>query len=245
MNILITGASSGIGKSLSEYFVKEGSVVFGVARRKELLQEMKNKLPKDKFFFEVCNVENFSEVQKLKNKIEKVGFIPDVIILGAAISINDINPSFNRENFEKTFSVNLFGAMNFVEAFLPDFLKNNKGHFIALSSIAAFRPSYRGVSYPASKSALSLSFRSLDIIYRKKNVYFSNIYLGPVETQMWEGKKSFLVASPEKVAKDIAKIIKTKKSSSFIPFFSTFLFRISRLVPDKIYSFISENIIKT
>ena len=61
---------------------------------------------------------------------------------------------------------------------------------------------------------------------------------------MWEGKKSLLVSNPKKIAKKILNVIKTKKTTSFMPFFSTFLFRISRLIPDGLYAKLSENYIK-
>jgi short-subunit dehydrogenase len=243
MNICITGASSGIGEALTIHLLEKGNVVWGIARRKEMLENIKRKYPK-KFFFDVCNVEKTSEVLKTKKKMEKNNFFPDVIILGAGIALNDLIPSYNYDLYKKIFSINLFGAVNFIDIFLPDFLKKGKGHFIALSSVSAFRPILRGIAYPASKSALSLTFRGFDLAYKKRNIFFSNIYLGPVKTAMWDGKESFLVSNPKKIAESISKVIKTKKSTIFIPFFSTFLFRIGRLIPDKIYTALSENYLK-
>ena len=237
MNILITGASSGIGKSLVEHLTKKGNIVWGIGRRKE-------SFPIRNFTYSSRDVQDIRQLKSLKTKMDKSGFHPDVIILAAGIFNNDLSPSFSIEKFKETFNVNLFGGLNVISLFLPEFLRKRSGQFIALSSISAFRPNKNGIAYPSSKSALSLAFRGLDLEYRKKGVCFSNIYLGPVNTSMWEGKKSFLVITPEKAAKLISKTIKTKKSNSYLPFLSTSLFKISRIIPDKLYSYLSENFIK-
>jgi len=241
MKILVTGASSGIGKALSEYLANRGDIVWGIGLQKEKLEEIKKSLKQKNFKYNLCNVRQVSEVLKTKAIMEKSGFFPDVIILAAGISKDDINP-LDFKRYREIFSVNLFGALNFVDTFLPGFIRRGSGQFIALSSIAAFRPNKRGVGYPASKAALSLTFRGLDLKYKEKNIHFSNIYLGPVATSMWEGGKSFLVEKPENAARKIAKVIKTKKNISFIPFLSTFLSRVSLLIPDRIYSSLAEKI---
>jgi len=244
MNVCITGASSGIGRALTDNLIKKGHIIWGVARRKEILENMKKSYPQGKFFYGVCNVKNLREVLKTKKIMEKEEFYPDLIILAAGVSENDLEPSFNLKSFKETFSINLFGGINFIDAFLPDFIKKGKGQFIGLSSIAAFRPNLRGIAYPASKSALSLAFRGFDLAYRKRNIYFSIIHLGPVKTPMWEGKDSFLVISPEKIAEKISKVIITKKSVSYMPFSSTFLFRLTRPLSDGVYAKLGESIKK-
>ncbi len=239
MNICITGVTSGIGEALTKYLVKEGNVVYGLARRKELLQKMKESFPEGRFFYDVCNVENYSEVLRSKKRMEKSGFFPEVIILGAAIYEDDINPIYNYELYKKIFSINLFGSTNMIEAFLSDFITRKKGHFIVISSISAFRPYINSIAYSATKAAISMTFRGFDLNYRNKNIYFSNVYLGPVDTSMWKGKKSFLVAKPDKIAKNIASVIKTRKSTYFFPFLSTSIFKLTRILPDNIYVFLT------
>ncbi len=236
MNICITGVTSGIGKSLAKILIKKGNIVYGIGRKREVLEEMKNNFPGGKFLFSICDVEDPKDILNSKKEMEKSNFFPDVIILGAAVYKDDIKPFFNNEMFKKTISTNVFGSTNFIEIFLPEFLNRKKGQFIALSSIAAFKPNYRGIGYASSKAALSMTFRGLDIAYRNKNIYFLNIYIGPVDTPMWQGKKSILVAKPEYIAEKICKIIKTKKSQSFIPFLSTTMFKILRYLPDKYYA---------
>jgi tartrate/fumarate subfamily iron-sulfur-dependent hydro-lyase beta chain len=56
-----------------------------------------------------------------------------------------------------------------------------------------------------------MAMRGLDSAYRKKGVIFSNVYLGPIATEMWEGKKNFLIATPQKAAAFIGRLLKNKK----------------------------------
>lgn len=240
MNICITGVTSGIGKSLTNILIKKGNVVWGIGRKKEILEEMKKKFPQARFLYSVCDVENIDDVKKIKKEMEKIDFFPEVIILGAAIYKDDIKPEFDNQMFRKILSTNLFGSTNFIEVFLPWFLIRKKGQFIALSSIAAYKPNYRGIGYASSKAALSMTFRGLNLAYNDKNIVFSNIYMGPVDTPMWQGKKSILVAKPDYVAEKICKVIITKDLQTFIPFLSTTMFKILRYLPDKYYAGLAE-----
>ncbi len=240
MNICVTGASSGIGGELAKQLLEEGHTVWGIARRENLLQEMKNKFGTDgRFFYAACDVSDYEGVLKCSQQMKKEGFVPDVFILAAGIFIGDIKPGFNYEVFKKNININLYGVLNFVDIFLPEFLKKNSGQFVAISSANAFRPSLRGVAYPASKSALGISFRGLDLAYREKNVTFSTIYLGPVATDMWVAGKSFLVSEKGQIASEISKIIETRKSVSYIPFWSTLIFRLNFL-SDRLYIKLTE-----
>ena len=238
MKICITGASSGIGQELAKQLIKDRHSVWGVARRENLLNDLKKELG-DSFFYTACDISIPNEVLKISQDMEKKAFSPEVIILAAGAFLNDINPKLDYGIFKKTMDINLYGAMNFVNVFLPKFIKKNSGQFIAISSITALKPSLRGIGYPASKAALGIAFRGLDLAYRKKNIVFSTIYLGPVATEMWNAKKSFVVADKEQIASAIKKIIKTRRPIYYIPFWSTLIARLSFL-PDRWYIALTE-----
>jgi len=240
MNICVTGASSGIGRELIKQLIKNGHVVWGVARRENLMIELKQELKADAlFFYTACDVSVAGELQKITQAMEQKKFSPDVFVLAAGVFANDITPELDYEIFKKMMDANLYSALNFVEIFTPALLKKNAGQFIALSSTAALKPSLRGVGYPAGKAALGIAFRCLDLAYRKRNVIFSTIYLGTVATGMWNAKKSFAVADKDHVAKAIRHVIKTKKSVYYIPFWSTLISRMSFL-PDRWYIMLTE-----
>ncbi len=244
--ILITGASSGIGKALAKLLISDGETVIGIARRKEELLKLNNEISPPLFQYFVCDVSDTKSVDNLVSDLINKKIEPDVVICAASISENDYDPVYNNSKFREIMEINFFGTMNIVNTFYPHFIKRKSGHFISLSSISAFKPSNKSISYGASKAAIAMAFRGLQLDSRNKNnnVDFSTIYLGPVNTQMWEGKKSFVVAEPDYIAKKIQKIIKYPKTTIYLPFLSTTLFRISLLIPDFLYVRLSKYLFK-
>lgn len=242
--VCITGASSGIGKELSKQLIYLGHSVIAIARRKNLLQELENELGSKNFYYYEADVSDLNEIKKIKENLLAKNILPDTIVCCASIYENDTYESYSGNLVRKIFEINFFGTANIVEIFLPEFLKRNNGHFITLSSIASSRPSGRGVAYPASKAAVGMLFRGLYLRYKPSKVSFSTLYLGPVATEMWEGKHSFVVATPYKIAKRIIKLILNPKPVSFAPFLSTTLSRISVLIPDWLYARLSSILFK-
>ena len=241
--ICITGSSSGIGKALTLELLSQGCTVIGLARRKEKLIEIENETSDNLFVPYAIDVKNSQEIIELKNNLFEKNIIPDVIICAAGMHVYDTEP-YNSKLIRETMETNFFGSMNMVDAFLPVFLEREKGHFIVLSSIAASKPNLRGISYSASKAAISMAFRGLNLKYSKLRINFSVVCLGPVETTMWEGKKSFLVTTPQHVSKKIIGLLNKPKTIIYVPFLSTTLSRISSLIPDDWYARLSSYLLK-
>src|SRR3989344_2943834 len=118
MKILITGASSGIGRELAKQLIKDGHTVWGVARRENLLNDLKKELG-DYFFYTACDVSDQNEIRKISQEMGKMAFSPEVMVLAVGDFLNDIQPEFDYEIFKKAMDVNLYGALNLVNVFLP------------------------------------------------------------------------------------------------------------------------------
>ena len=177
MNICVTGASSGIGCELVKQLIKDGHSVWGIARRGNLLEELKKELGTDSsFLYSVCDVSVESEVIRVAHEMEEKAFSVDAIILAAGVFSNDISDGLDYGLFKEMMGVNLYGSLNFVNIFLPKFLKQGFGQFVALSSTTALKPSLRGIGYPAGKAALGMAFRGLDLAYRPRNIIFYDIF---------------------------------------------------------------------
>jgi NAD(P)-dependent dehydrogenase (short-subunit alcohol dehydrogenase family) len=218
--VLVTGASQGIGRAICIELMKAGYRVVGVARSSIDAP----------FAYQVCDVSDEKSVTELAQKIS-----PDVIICAAAIC--EVDNPYNHGLVRKTMDINFFGTMNFVNTF-----KNTK-HFIAISSLSAFKPNQRSISYSASKAAIAMAFRGLDM-NRHSDTRFSTVYLGPVNTAMWEGKKSWILAEPEDIAKKIVQLVERPRAVVYLPFISTTLSRLSLLIPDWLYARISKFLFK-
>lgn len=181
--------------------------------------------------------------------MKRYSFVPDVVIFNAGVLIDDLSLDHHEKAFEQTFAVNFHSVMFLAGIFLKSFLERGHGHFIAMNTTSALRSNSRSVSYSASKAALSMAFRGLEAMYKDKDIYFSTIYLGPIDTVMWEGaearrKRNFLVGKKEGVARHIETIIQTKKARSYYPRLSTTLFRLASWIPNPIFFRLSRGIMK-
>src|SRR5574343_737685 len=114
MKILVTGASSGIGKELIKQLISEGHIVWGLARDGELLDNLHKELHhNNSFFFTACDICDEGELRLAFQEMQEI-FSPEVVILAAGIFPNDINPEFDYESFSKAIETNLFGCLNIV-----------------------------------------------------------------------------------------------------------------------------------
>lgn len=238
MKIFITGISSGIGKELAIQAIEQGHEVWGLARRKELLEELKNKLG-DKLKFSVCNIANSNDLTQAASEMRRENFLPDVVILNAAVKLHDVKENFSFDTLKTSIDININGSLFWVSEFLPDFLKRNCGTFVAISSTAAIRPVKGLVSYPLTKSALDMAFRGLRLNYPDSKIKFITIRFGPIGTEMWENKKSFLVSSGTNAARFVYSTVDKKAGIYYYPFLSTTLFKLIDFIPDKIYNFLT------
>lgn len=248
MKIFITGVSEGIGRELVKQSVKNGHTVWGVARRDDMLQTLAKEVGKSRFFFNVCDVSSEKDVKETIRRIKNRSFTPDVVILNAVVFVEDTQPQYNNLFMSRTFAINLFGALTWVEKFLPEFLAQGRGHFIAISTTSAFRPDPNSVSLPASKAALSMAFRSLRLRYISEKIIFSTVHFGPVATSISPkylsstgGPKYPFVLTAARAVEYIQKVMNERKAKDyFFPFFTTLLFRLTLFLPDKLFAMVSK-----
>lgn len=245
MRIFITGVSSGIGKALVKCLVIRGHEVWGIARRMDALETLANEVDSAAFTFDCCDITDAVANERLLAKMVNQNYVPDVVILNAAVDLEDIYPGLNFDHATKMMRTNFDGANFWVTAFVDTFFQRDSGQFIAVSSIFAHWPDPASVSYSASKAALSMLFRGLRTRYRKTNLHFKLLYLGPVDTPInprFEGQDSsdsIIVASASSTADYIAKLIASKRSSSYYPLYIYGIFIFLRWLPDKWFELIT------
>lgn len=232
---LVTGVSSGIGRALAKKLVIEGNVVWGVARRENLLKELKKELKNSsKFSYFVMDVSKSESWKKLVGQIEKDGFIPDAIIFNAAIMGNDLASDLDLESTKKMFAVNFFGTLEGVKDLLRILKPGTQ--FIAISSSSALKgSSLEGIGYPASKAALSIAFESLHQKFKSK-YSFKTIYFGPVNSGRGPYKNdSLTILSEERAVKKILCALKGKQVIYCYPKLLFFILKVIKLLPSSIY----------
>ncbi len=243
MKIFITGVSSGIGETLTKKLIEDGHEVWGIARRPEALEELRKELNSELLHLLQCDLENLDDMKKVVGEMKDKSFLPDIIVLNAAVNLQNPLNTFDFGIYHKSFDINLYGALFWVAEFMDKFLKRGSGQFVAISSTSAFRHGYGGISYSASKAALSITFRRLRVHFAKTGIKFCTVYFGPINTNLWRGPKiPIIVPSVDRAAKYIIKIFSKRSGEYYFPFFTTLLSRLSTLLPESLFIYTSKHL---
>jgi len=229
---LITGASSGIGKALAEEMIAKGWRVIGIARREAQLREIQKHLGAS-FIPYICDVGSLEQIRKISAEIKASDLKPTLFFLNAGMGDIETKWQVSTEAHKKTFDVNYFGVIAWVEEFLPIAKQLGGGTFVATSSIVSLFTPPGAAAYGASKAALVNSFQSLRLSYLKDKIGFSLVLPGPVDTYMLKGAQNLpFTHNPNKEASYIIKqVFKGKKVIEPAWFYST-LFRLTWWLPD-------------
>ena len=169
--VLITGASSGIGKATAELLAKAGYIVYGSARNPQEVSQGVTMLAMD--------VRDTASVQQaIATIMQREGRI-DILINNAGVGITGAI-----EALENAFETNFFGAVRTIQAVLPIMRSQCKGMVINITSIASYMGlPFRG-GYSASKGALSLLTETLRMETQQFGITFSNLAPGDVATDI-------------------------------------------------------------
>ena len=186
--VLITGASSGIGKVSALRLAGAGGHVLLVARSAEKLEETAAEIAELGGMATIyqADVSHLEDCDRLVAEVlANHGFI-DILINNAGRSIRrSLELSYDRfHDFERTMQINYFGAIRLTMGLLPSMSKEKKGQVINMSSISALTPSPRFSAYVASKSALDAWTRAAAVEYSDRNVRFTTINMPLVRTPM-------------------------------------------------------------
>lgn len=211
---LVTGASSGIGKALVIELLSQGYEVIGVSSSQDKLTKLHRDLNNAHLSIFACDVSKIEEVEGQFLALQKNQTVPKLFFLNAGIagqSAMEALDSLDLEAHQKIFSVNYYGVLNFVKAWLEPCKKQGGATFIVSSSINAIFAPPGGSAYSASKAAIAKAFDGLRLAHRSSNLYFLNVFCGPVDTPGLSGKLPF-TWSAEKMAKYMIK--KAKQGSN-------------------------------
>jgi len=213
-NVIIIGASSGIGEALARLYSEKGFTVGLTARRFELLKKISNELP-GKSYIKKMDVANTGEAMKILDDLIAELNGADIIIINAGIGF--VNPDLDWEMEKGTVDINVAGFMAMANVAMKYFLKKGTGQLVGISSISALRGSSHAPAYSASKAFMSHYMEGLRLIAYKKNskVYITDIQPGFVNTKMAKGYL-FWVASVQKAARQIFNAIEKKKPHAYI-----------------------------
>ena len=188
--VLITGASSGIGKNSAVRLAEAGAHVLLVARTAEKLEETAAEIARLGGMATIyqADVSILEDCDRLASDVLSNHGHVDILMNNAGRSIRrSLELSYDRfHDFERTMQVNYFGAVRLTMALLPSMSARKSGHVINMSSIAALTPSPRFSAYTASKSALDAWTKAAAVEFSDLNVRFTTINMPLVRTPMIE-----------------------------------------------------------
>lgn len=228
-NILITGASSGLGKGMSMEFARQGCNLALCARRVENLENLKKELleinPDIHVFLrslDVTKAEQVFEVFKaFETDFKGIDGSLDRVIVNAGLGKGaSLGKGFAAQNMQ-TAITNFCGAISQMEAAMEIFRAQNHGHLVAISSMSAFRGLPRAVNvYAATKAGLKSLAEGLRVDVLKKPIKVSSIFPGYIESEMTgsiDGKKPPFIISLDKGSKLLVKAINKEPNNAYVP----------------------------
>ena len=175
--IVITGASSGIGKSIGNYLTENGHTVYGTCRNPK-------KYPKSQFTLIKSDVKRISDIDDLINHVKINEGRIDVLINNAGIGYTGPIEESKINDIESLFSTNFFGPIEMIKRTLPVMRKNKGGLIINITSIAGYIGlPFRGI-FCASKSALEILTESLRTEVKDHGIKVVNVAPGDVKTDV-------------------------------------------------------------
>lgn len=208
--VLITGASSGIGKACAFAFAEKGASLVITARRLDRLEKIAEEII-EKFKVKVTtlqlDVRRRSEVEKVLSEIEV-----DILVNNAGLALSsDKVQEGDADNWETMIDTNIKGVLYVTKAILPGMIKRDRGHIINIGSVAGHGVYTAGNVYAATKHAVRAISKSLRLDLIGTSIRVSEVAPGAVETEFsevrWNDKeraKKFYQGFKPLIAEDIA-----------------------------------------
>ncbi len=238
-SVIISGASSGIGRAVALQLSKFSNRLWLVGRNQEALEEVAELVRKNGSVCEwsVTDVQDPVAVEESFQLFKEKFHSCDMLFLSAGFAeltnVEKLNFQFARAMME----TNYFGCLHWIMAALPEMQNRNQGIIAAVSALASYRGLPQGAFYGASKAALSNCLESLRIDLQRQGVQVSTILPAFVDTPM---ARKFDYAMPnvwsaEKAAKYIVKQIEKGKGEIAFPWSLQFLMKCVRALPEFIF----------
>jgi short-subunit dehydrogenase len=241
--VLVTGASSGIGRELSVELAKRGAILGLAARRVDLLEEIVREIETNggKAIALPVDVTDAAAVRTIADKLRSEFGRIDVMIANAGIGTASHAVKLQPDHVANVININLLGAVNSVAAVLPEMAERNQGHLVAISSLSAYRGLPKSAAYCSSKAGLSAFFESVRIDLRNSDVKVTIIHPGFIRTALTAGreKKMPYLMDVDVAVKKIVTAIERQRVSYAFPWQLASVVRLGMIMPNFMYDWIA------
>lgn len=225
--IVITGASSGIGRELALEMARRGHRLGLTARRVPLLEALREEIhgtigrqiEVELAALDVCQTETVTST--LLDLFARLGGIDTIVVNAGANDITNIGKGDLAKELN-LINTNLSGAIVTIGAATEHFLARGKGHLVGISSLASLQAFAQQAAYSASKAGFSMYLKAARIELRRNNITVTDILPGYIATDIVEGvdigQLPFAIPA-SRAARDIARLIESKAESGVVPAF--------------------------
>jgi 3-oxoacyl-[acyl-carrier protein] reductase len=185
-NIIITGASSGIGFELAKKFLTEGNQVLAIARTQEKLQQLSIYKKNGKFSYLAIDLEKTESISLVFDAISDWKQV-DILFNNAGLLVKKPFVDLTLQDFQTSLNVNFLAPVFLIQSLLSKF--NEDSHIINISTMGAVQGTVKFpelAAYTSSKAALINLTEILAEEFKQKKITFNTIALGAVQTEMLE-----------------------------------------------------------
>ena len=237
LRVVITGSSSGIGQALAWEYARRGATLGLIARRGDLLDQLKNSLPVSTHTY-VADVRDAAALRAAARDFIASAGVPDIVIANARVSAGTLTgrPEDNPV-FDEIFATNVTGLMLTFQAFLAEMREQRCGVLAGIASVAGFRGLPGAAAYSASKAAAMTYLESLRLELRGSGVNVVTVCPGYVATPMTAENPypmPFIVDS-DSAARDIAKAIDRRQRFLVTPWQMALVGALLRSLPRPLF----------
>jgi short-subunit dehydrogenase len=237
VNVVITGASSGIGRALAAEYARRGATLGLIARRGDVLDRLAATLPARSFCYE-ADVRDVAALAAAARDFGTRAGCPDIVIANAGISVGThTGAEEDNEVFEDILATNVTGMMLTFQPFVEAMRERGSGILAGIASIAGFRGLPGASAYSASKAAAITYLESLRLELRGSGVAVVTICPGYVDTTMTARNPypmPFLM-EPGAAARNIADAIAARKRFHVLPWQMACVGWVLRRLPRPLY----------
>jgi len=181
-NILITGASGGIGNALVKKFVTLGGNILGIGTKTEKLDKIKKQCPNIKV--EKFDISEHSRIEKfIDDVVLELGGL-DVLINNAGTNVDNLSLRMKDDEWKRVIDINLTSTFILSKHAIKKMLKNKFGRIVNITSIVGHTGNAGQSNYAASKAGIIAMSKSLAIEYAKKNITINCVSPGFIVSDM-------------------------------------------------------------
>ena len=182
-NIIVTGASGGIGNSIINKLYISGANILASGTKIEKLEELKKKFDKINVLpFDISQSDKIEEF--IENATKQLGGNLDCIVNNAGITQDNLAIRMSLEEWQKVININLTSTFLMSKYSIKKMLKNKSGKIVNITSVVGHTGNLGQTNYTASKAGIIAMSKSLSIEYAKKNINVNCISPGFIKTAM-------------------------------------------------------------